>query len=69
MSQLLTLYITPVVYLDRIDRVLKRRPEPQLQEVEAHGRTDGSRGGVSISRASLAAETTAGVCDATQFGR
>jgi predicted RND superfamily exporter protein len=32
-SQLLTLYITPVVYLylDRIDRVLKRRLEPQLQ--------------------------------------
>jgi HAE1 family hydrophobic/amphiphilic exporter-1 len=39
-SQLLTLYITPVVYLylDRIDRALKRRLEPQLQEVEAHGR-------------------------------
>src|SRR5206468_322122 len=35
-SQLLTLYITPVVYLylDRIDRALKRRLEPQLQEVE-----------------------------------
>ena len=39
-SQLLTLYITPVVYLylDRIDRALKRRLEPQLQEVETHGR-------------------------------
>jgi HAE1 family hydrophobic/amphiphilic exporter-1 len=39
-SQLLTLYITPVIYLylDRIDRVLKRRLEPQLQEVEAPGR-------------------------------
>jgi HAE1 family hydrophobic/amphiphilic exporter-1 len=39
LSQLLTLYITPVVYLylDRIDRVLKRRLEPQLQEIE--GRT------------------------------
>ncbi len=39
-SQLLTLYITPVVYLylDRIDRVLKRRLEPQLQEVAEHGR-------------------------------
>ena len=39
-SQLLTLYITPVVYLylDRIDRILKRRLEPQLQEVEGHGR-------------------------------
>jgi HAE1 family hydrophobic/amphiphilic exporter-1 len=38
LSQLLTLYITPVVYLylDRIDRVLKRRLEPQLQEVPGH---------------------------------
>jgi HAE1 family hydrophobic/amphiphilic exporter-1 len=35
-SQLLTLYITPVIYLylDRIDRLLKRRLEPQLEEVE-----------------------------------
>jgi hydrophobic/amphiphilic exporter-1 (mainly G- bacteria), HAE1 family len=35
LSQLLTLYITPVIYLylDRIDRVLKRRLEPQLEEV------------------------------------
>jgi HAE1 family hydrophobic/amphiphilic exporter-1 len=34
-SQLLTLYITPVVYiyLDRLDRLLKRRLEPQLEEV------------------------------------
>jgi HAE1 family hydrophobic/amphiphilic exporter-1 len=34
-SQLLTLYITPVIYLylDRVDRLLKRRLEPQLQEV------------------------------------
>jgi HAE1 family hydrophobic/amphiphilic exporter-1 len=34
-SQLLTLYITPVVYLylDRIDRRIKRRLEPQLEEV------------------------------------
>jgi HAE1 family hydrophobic/amphiphilic exporter-1 len=34
-SQLLTLYITPVVYLylDRIDRMLKRRLEPQVEEV------------------------------------
>ena len=40
LSQLLTLYITPVVYLylDRIDRALKRRLEPQLQEIEAHPR-------------------------------
>jgi hydrophobic/amphiphilic exporter-1 (mainly G- bacteria), HAE1 family len=35
LSQLLTLYITPVVYLylDRIDRMLKRRLEPQLEEL------------------------------------
>ena len=35
LSQLLTLYITPVVYiyLDRIDRMLKRRLEPHLEEV------------------------------------
>jgi HAE1 family hydrophobic/amphiphilic exporter-1 len=35
LSQLLTLYITPVVYLylDRFDRRLKRRLEPQLEEV------------------------------------
>ena len=35
-SQFLTLYITPVVYLylDRIDRMLKRRLEPQLEEVK-----------------------------------
>jgi HAE1 family hydrophobic/amphiphilic exporter-1 len=37
-SQLLTLYITPVIYLylDRIDRRLKRSLEPQLEEVEEH---------------------------------
>jgi HAE1 family hydrophobic/amphiphilic exporter-1 len=36
LSQLLTLYITPVIYLylDRIDRRLKRSLEPQLEEVE-----------------------------------
>jgi HAE1 family hydrophobic/amphiphilic exporter-1 len=36
LSQLLTLYITPVIYLylDRVDRVLKRRLEPQLEEVQ-----------------------------------
>jgi len=35
LSQLLTLYITPVVYiyLDRIDRMLKLRLEPQLETV------------------------------------
>jgi hydrophobic/amphiphilic exporter-1 (mainly G- bacteria), HAE1 family len=35
LSQFLTLYISPVVYiyLDRIDRILKRRLEPQLEEV------------------------------------
>src|SRR5207302_9377781 len=35
LSQLLTLYISPVIYiyLDRIDRMLKRRLEPQLEEV------------------------------------
>jgi HAE1 family hydrophobic/amphiphilic exporter-1 len=34
-SQLLTLFITPVIYLylDRIDRVLKRRLDPTLEEV------------------------------------
>jgi len=34
-SQFLTLFITPVVYLylDRFDRMLKRRLEPQLEEV------------------------------------
>jgi HAE1 family hydrophobic/amphiphilic exporter-1 len=36
LSQVLTLFITPVIYLylDRIDRVLKRRLEPQLEEVD-----------------------------------
>jgi len=36
-SQLLTLYITPVIYiyLDRFDRKLRRRLEPQLEEVRA----------------------------------
>jgi HAE1 family hydrophobic/amphiphilic exporter-1 len=35
LSQLLTLFISPVIYiyLDRIDRMLKRRLEPQLEEV------------------------------------
>jgi HAE1 family hydrophobic/amphiphilic exporter-1 len=36
LSQLLTLYITPVIYLylDRFDRLLKRKLEPQVEEVE-----------------------------------
>jgi HAE1 family hydrophobic/amphiphilic exporter-1 len=41
LSQLLTLFISPVIYiyLDRIDRMLKRRLEPQLEEVlEEHPR-------------------------------
>jgi HAE1 family hydrophobic/amphiphilic exporter-1 len=38
LSQLLTLFITPVVYiyLDRVDRMLKYRLEPQLREVPEH---------------------------------
>ena len=42
LSQLLTLYITPVVYLylDRFDRMLKRRLEPQLEEVPEGERPD-----------------------------
>jgi HAE1 family hydrophobic/amphiphilic exporter-1 len=38
LSQLLTLFITPVIYiyLDRIDRMLKYRLEPQLREVPEH---------------------------------
>jgi HAE1 family hydrophobic/amphiphilic exporter-1 len=37
-SQLLTLFITPVVYvyLDRIDRMLKYRLEPQLRDTPEH---------------------------------
>jgi HAE1 family hydrophobic/amphiphilic exporter-1 len=40
LSQMLTLYITPVVYiyLDRIDRRLKRRLEPEFVEVEERPR-------------------------------
>jgi HAE1 family hydrophobic/amphiphilic exporter-1 len=43
LSQLLTLYISPVIYiyLDRIDRKLKRHLEPQLEEVqEQHPRPE-----------------------------
>ena len=38
-SQMLTLYITPVVYmyLDRIDRLVKLRLEPQLPDSGARG--------------------------------
>jgi HAE1 family hydrophobic/amphiphilic exporter-1 len=38
LSQLLTLFITPVIYiyLDRIDRMLKLRLEPQLEAVPEH---------------------------------
>ena len=37
LSQLLTLFITPVIYiyLDRIDRGLKRRLEPQADETDS----------------------------------
>jgi HAE1 family hydrophobic/amphiphilic exporter-1 len=43
-SQLLTLYITPVVYLylDRIDRRLRRSLEPQLTEVRPPPRVEGA---------------------------
>jgi len=35
-SQMLTLFITPVIYiyLDKVDRMLKRKLEPQLEEVQ-----------------------------------
>ncbi|WP_398471503.1 efflux RND transporter permease subunit [Tardiphaga sp.] len=40
LSQLLTLYITPVIYiyLDRIDRKLKRKLQPQIEDDELDGR-------------------------------
>jgi hydrophobic/amphiphilic exporter-1 (mainly G- bacteria), HAE1 family len=41
LSQLLTLFISPVIYiyLDKVDRMLKRRLEPQLEEIaEEHPR-------------------------------
>ena len=49
-SQLLTLFITPVIYiyLDRIDRRLKRRLEPQADEAENVERPQ-CRGGVGPS--------------------
>ena len=42
LSQLLTLFITPVVYiyLDKVDRMLKRRLEPQLEEVPEEPRPE-----------------------------
>jgi HAE1 family hydrophobic/amphiphilic exporter-1 len=43
LSQLLTLFISPVIYiyLDKVDRMLKRRLEPQLEEVpELHPRPE-----------------------------
>jgi HAE1 family hydrophobic/amphiphilic exporter-1 len=41
-SQLLTLYITPVIYiyLDVFDRMLKRRLEPQVEEISEAGHPD-----------------------------
>jgi HAE1 family hydrophobic/amphiphilic exporter-1 len=41
-SQMLTLFITPViyVYLDKVDRMLKRRLEPQLEEVPDEPRSE-----------------------------
>jgi len=38
-SQMLTLFISPVIYiyLDKVDRLLKRRLEPQLEEVPELG--------------------------------
>ena len=49
LSQLLTLYITPVIYLylDRFDRLIKRRLEPQLEEV-AEAATGGC-GGIAFA--------------------
>jgi HAE1 family hydrophobic/amphiphilic exporter-1 len=41
LSQLLTLFISPIIYiyLDRLDRMIKRRLDPQLEEVpEEHAR-------------------------------
>ena len=66
LSQLLTLYITPVIYLylDRIDRMLKRRLEPQLEEVPelpARRAAEGHRGGISLRR--ISASSAAGMLD------
>ena len=51
-SQLLTLFITPVIYiyLDRIDRRLKRRLEPQADEGETVERPHVARGGMTRDR-------------------
>jgi HAE1 family hydrophobic/amphiphilic exporter-1 len=39
---MLTLFITPVIYiyLDKVDRMLKHRLEPQLEEVEERPRPE-----------------------------
>ena len=49
LSQLLTLFITPVIYLylDRIDRMLKRRLEPQLEETRRGRAAARRRGGMN----------------------
>ena len=61
-SQLLTLFITPVIYiyLDRIDRRLKRRLEPQFDEGDglsgrmSSRRNDGAGPGVKSRRGRIA---------------
>ena len=55
-SQLLTLFITPVIYLylDRIDRMLKRRLEPQLEEPST---TPGRRGGGGVGERRMSLRT------------
>ena len=45
LSQLLTLYITPVVYiyLDGLDRILKRRLDPPKEELPEEEQADSAR--------------------------
>src|SRR5204862_824023 len=45
LSQLLTLFISPVIYiyLDKVDRMLKRRLDPELQEVPEYPRAERPR--------------------------